>query len=288
MEKIYLITIIFLVISHSYFAQVEYAPLQLGNVWIYENYVGSRGRAEIVDSSFMIDTIKYYGFAFGYNQDIAGLIRLTSDGYFVSKQDSTLPEPLNEYKYYKKNAKVGNFWQVNYGGGAPVTYLVTDSLPAYIFDTVVTAKIVREDFGISDPWDYVWTEEFGKLGKYNWQGEPQHYLIGCVIDGRVYGDTNIVTGVNEFVSEISYNLYQNYPNPFNSSTIISFSIPQGDNVLIEVSNILGEKVRTLVNDYFIAGTHSVRFESENLATGVYFCILRINELVRIKKLLLIK
>lgn len=292
MKKILLINMfsIILIFSCSTKAQeIDFAPLQLGNSWVYQHYSGLLIRSEVIDTLLYIDSIKYFGLAEGYAGNDRAL-RLTEENYFVMKEDSSFPEPFNERKYYKKNAQVGDTWQVNYGsgGGGIATYTIIDSGPAYIFNTVVTANILRVDFGISDPWDHTWTEEFGLLSISNWWGETIIFLKGCVILGEVFGDTTFITGVNEFVSEISYNLYQNYPNPFNSSTVINFTIPSSDDVLLEVYTILGEKIKILIDDFLTAGNHSVRFEADNLSTGVYLYVLRTNKLVQTKKMLLIR
>jgi len=68
---------------------------------------------------------------------------------------------------------------------------------------------------------------------------------------------------------VAYNLYNNYPNPFNNSTIIKFDLPSESKVKIELYNILGEKIQTLRDETFSAGTHTVQFNAENLASGVY-------------------
>ncbi|MFZ0455261.1 MAG: plastocyanin/azurin family copper-binding protein [Ignavibacteriaceae bacterium] len=73
-----------------------------------------------------------------------------------------------------------------------------------------------------------------------------------------------------------YSLKQNYPNPFNPSTIIEYSIPQQSYITLEVYNILGSKVETLVNKEEDAGNYKIEFNSqktvnnEPLASGLYF------------------
>ena len=270
----------------NYYAQ-GFAPLQLGNVWVYDYGNGILGRAEIVDSSFFIDSIKYFGVAAGYfGNDRA--VRLTEEDYLVMKEDSTFPEPLNEWIYYKKNAMLGDTWQVNYGHPVPAIYTITDTFPAFTFDTLVTGKLLNENFGLVE-WDYVWTEEFGQLAQLNWLGEVQYYLKGCVINGKVYGDTTfIVVSVDDITSLLSYELFQNYPNPFNSSTIISFTIPGLSNVLLEVYNLLGEKIVTLIDEPLNAGKHSVHFEADDLPSGIYFYVLKEAKHIQTKKMLLIR
>ncbi len=203
------------------------------------------------------------------------------------KEDSSFPEPLNERIYYKKNAQIGDTWQVNYGGTYPAIYTITDTIPAYIFDTLVTGKHLNENFGLVE-WIYSWSEEFGKLAKFDWQGETQHYLVGCVIDGILYGDTTLVTDVNDFDLDFSYNLYQNYPNPFNFSTNIRYSIPQSGRVSIKVFDLIGREVVTLLHSYQESGIYDVIFQADGLASGIYFYTLTSGNFMDTKKLILLK
>jgi hypothetical protein len=65
-------------------------------------------------------------------------------------------------------------------------------------------------------------------------------------------------------------LRQNYPNPFNPSTLISFALARTSDVRLDVFNLLGQKVRTIVNTRLNAGVHSVTFEAGDLESGMYF------------------
>jgi subtilase family serine protease len=73
---------------------------------------------------------------------------------------------------------------------------------------------------------------------------------------------------------VAYNLYQNYPNPFNPATLIKFALPFNSNVKIEIYNILGERVRELLNEQKPAGYYEVNFNSTGLASGVYLYLLQ--------------
>lgn len=88
------------------------------------------------------------------------------------------------------------------------------------------------------------------------------------------------------------NLSQNYPNPFNPSTVISYNVTDNANVSIKVYDMTGREVRTLVNSFQNAGTYSVNFNATNLASGIYFYVLRVNsgsmEITKTMKMILTK
>lgn len=86
-----------------------------------------------------------------------------------------------------------------------------------------------------------------------------------------------------------FGLSQNYPNPFNPSTNINYALPTSADVSIDVFNVLGKKVASLVNQKKAAGKHAVQFQATNLASGVYFYTLRIDgKVLKSQKMLLIK
>lgn len=102
--------------------------------------------------------------------------------------------------------------------------------------------------------------------------------------------TNIVEafignfGIKDFALE------QNYPNPFNPATKIKFSLPADEFVKIEVFDILGNQVATLINDFKQAGTYETDFNASefNLTSGVYFYKMSAGKFISSRKFLLIK
>ncbi len=115
-------------------------------------------------------------------------------------------------------------------------------------------------------------------------------------DNPTIGSENgVVTSVKENVTGVptGFNLAQNYPNPFNPTTQIKYTTAQTGRTKIEIFNILGSKVRTLVNEVQPAGTYSVRWNGKNdgntlVASGVYIYRLRAGGFVDMKKMLFLK
>ena len=83
-------------------------------------------------------------------------------------------------------------------------------------------------------------------------------------------------------------LAQNHPNPFNPSTVIRFGLPTGAHVTIKVNNLLGQEVRTLVDEFLVAGTHQITFRADGLPSGMYLYRMQSGSFIATKKLVLIK
>ncbi|MEI7484895.1 MAG: T9SS type A sorting domain-containing protein [Ignavibacteriota bacterium] len=90
----------------------------------------------------------------------------------------------------------------------------------------------------------------------------------------------------------TYTLYQNYPNPFNPVTKIAYDIPKDAKVKLVIYDILGREMKTLVNNEFrSAGKYITEFNGSNLASGIYFARILVNEgkdFISVKKMVLLK
>lgn len=94
-------------------------------------------------------------------------------------------------------------------------------------------------------------------------------------------------------SPSDYALKQNYPNPFNPETTIEYSLPASGRVTLNIHTILGQKVRTLVNDHQATGVYKVRWDGKddlgrNLASGVYVYRIQTGNFVQSRKLVLLR
>ena len=83
-------------------------------------------------------------------------------------------------------------------------------------------------------------------------------------------------------------LGQNYPNPFNPSTQIVYALPVASHVSIDVFDVTGRKIATIVDGFRNAGHHSISFNGSSLASGIYLYRIRSDESVQIKKMMLVK
>ncbi|MFH0733754.1 MAG: choice-of-anchor A family protein [bacterium] len=121
--------------------------------------------------------------------------------------------------------------------------------------------------------------------------ESNSIVVGTA-DGVVFSRPAVVVGVkdNEITNPVTFALNQNYPNPFNPSTIISYQIPNNSMVKMEVFDILGRVVKTLVNEYQNQGTYKINFNTVELglSSGIYFYRITTDFNNSVKKMILIK
>jgi len=110
-------------------------------------------------------------------------------------------------------------------------------------------------------------------------------------DGDVYWYENaLVDGYEKNVkfTPFIFSLSQNHPNPFNPSTTIVFDLPKSSNVTIEVYNVAGQKIQTLLNKKMQAGNHQVEFYAKDLSSGLYFYRIEAGEFQDVKKMILLR
>jgi hypothetical protein len=128
-------------------------------------------------------------------------------------------------------------------------------------------------------------------------GDPNGPLDpdGTTADIGAYYYPNSVDIDDDFdgVLHYSFELSQNYPNPFNPVTTIEYNLPRRSSVRIDIYNLLGQRVRTLVDREESAGSHTTTWDGTNAAgeavsTGVYFYRFQAGDRVEMKKMLMLK
>ncbi|BDQ03630.1 T9SS type A sorting domain-containing protein [Ignavibacterium sp.] len=261
-------------------------PLSLGNSWVWEGENGTRHKVTIIDSGVVFNGKRYFTSGSG---SYARYDDSDSIYYYVNMIDS------QEVAYYKKG--INTYDTINFlYYGLPSFFYLESEIPAIVFDSLVTIKWVSYDyFGLVRN-DRLWTEEFGMLSERDAvTGTVFSTLLGCVIDGKVYGDT-VTVSVDDYLTEVpnQFKLYQNYPNPFNPTTVISWQSPVGSWQTLKVYDVLGNEVATLVNEYREAGSYKVEFSTgsignaSELPSGVYYYKLSVGNFSDVKKMMLIK
>jgi len=103
----------------------------------------------------------------------------------------------------------------------------------------------------------------------------------------------VVTGKSESLLPESFSLSQNYPNPFNPETVIKYALPEDCYVELDVYNILGQKVKTLVNQYQNAGYKMVHWNGRDdkgneIASGILFYKIKTPKYSETKKMVLLR
>lgn len=115
---------------------------------------------------------------------------------------------------------------------------------------------------------------------------------GWAVDNLEIQDSFTAIGDNDLTPE-RYTLAQNYPNPFNPETTMDFSLAAAGKVRVDIYNILGQKVRTLVNENRAAGLHKIRWDGtgdsgRKVASGVYIYRMTAGDYVSQRKMMLLK
>lgn len=142
-------------------------------------------------------------------------------------------------------------------------------------------------------------------------GVPAGFNYETIVEGAVYtfhrgvlsysfGNYKLIPESPDDIGEIvgvaneddelpfAFTLQQNYPNPFNPTTSIQFAVPASGQVTLEVFDILGRAVNTLVDGVVNAGEHTIEFDAASLPSGMYLYRLSAGEKVTTKKMLLLK
>ena len=241
------------------------------------------------------------------------VIQSTSDGgYIVSGY--TLDQTFGMQGYLVKvDDKGQEQWAKSYGG-EHVDYF--SSVVQTADNGYLAVGSINQYFSIQHTYDDIWLEKTDSQGNEQWRKrlggalnddgydviktkEGGYAIIGITssyssVDKIYFTEMDIdssATGVKEtegIAMPKQYSLSQNYPNPFNPSTTIRYQIPKSGYVELKVYDLLGNEVKTLVNEDKPAGQYSVKFNANNLSSGVYFYRIVSGNYTSVKKMLLLK
>jgi hypothetical protein len=188
------------------------------------------------------------------------------------------------------------FWVINDGDGIDRFALEVSSAGGWVVELMVPSTTVHVAVG-----DSVEVEARTLVPGTALPGDTDVMtLTATSLDGITSDDGSVLTEAeassvgdyDPFVPGV-FNLHQNYPNPFNPTTHIEFSLERAGNVKLEVYNVLGQKISTLIDEYFDAGTHGAEWDGTSdggleVSSGIYFYRLTSDEVSRTRKMVLMK
>ena len=131
----------------------------------------------------------------------------------------------------------------------------------------------------NSPKNYSFEDKNVSAGKYSYR------LKQIDNDGQFEYSKSIEV---EFGTPKKFELSQNYPNPFNPTTTIRFDIPEPSNVKLTLFNILGQEIKTLVNEFKESGIHTLNFDASDLNSGMYIYKLEAGSFTQTRKMTLVK
>jgi hypothetical protein len=289
----------------------NYYPLAIGNSWTYYYINYPQGpiynyKETVIGTNTMNNHLYYIIMTtFGYPRaPLTENRRIDSATYNIHIYATTnyCPWLVNEITRDSLRARLGDSskYSCNY------YYRCTDTSTVNIFGLTKRKKFFEYSNYFEGAENRTFAKDFGLVSytTYGVQFMITRTLIGCLVNGIVYGDTSLV-GVNTISSEIPehFSLSQNYPNPFNPITKIKFDIPtplnppfnqRGDErsgggfVRLTIYDVLGQEVTTLLNEQLQPGSYSVDWDASNYPSGVYFYKLETEIYSQTKKMVLIK
>ncbi len=158
-----------------------------------------------------------------------------------------------------------------------------DNNVGFIKSTIRPDATKGNQLSTSLPGGYTWTDNDNLL--FTIKGSNDEILL----DGTIPLNTGNVTDVNDSAGlPSSFNLDQNYPNPFNPTTVISYQLSANSDVKLNVYDVLGQEVATLVNGQQNAGTYNITFDASNLPSGLYLYRFEAGLFIETRKMILVK
>jgi hypothetical protein len=199
--------------------------------------------------------------SFGTVAALPGAVALVSPANLA-----TVPADNVQLVWHAGQPVVTKYW-LDYAVDAQFQFVISDST---ITDTVKNLGSLIADV------TYYWRVRAGNASGWGPYSEVWSFIAQPVgVKDRPEIPSNFV-------------LAQNYPNPFNPATTIEFGLPQASDVRIELYNLLGERLLTIVEGVRSAGYHTVRFDAGQLSSGLYLYRLSAGTVSIVRKMMLVR
>jgi hypothetical protein len=168
---------------------------------------------------------------------------------------------------------------------------------AYIYGDYCSGKLrmLRYNNGVVSS-DSLLLQKAIAISSFGVDQNNELYVVATAAAGKIwkFNKSPLAVGINENETiPQDYKLIQNYPNPFNPSTVISYSIPQAGFVKLQIYDITGKQIRSLVNTNQQPGKYDISFNGKDdygnsLPSGIYFYTLSSEKFSETRKMLMIK
>lgn len=195
--------------------------------------------------------------------DVSNVIRWYDRVGAVNTQRKSVSASMSSATWYTVKVVVN--------GGAVTVYSGTTNFGTYTWGTTITGSV--------------------GCGYNRSNSDFDNFCVSATISST--GEFAELSGSGAESLPSGFELGQNFPNPFNPTTTISFTLPTASQVSLEIYNLLGQRVRTLVDGPMNAGSHSVMWNAtdqngRSVSSGVYFYRLVAGEQTASKKMMLLK
>ena len=239
---------------------------------------------------------------------------------YYYEDDGIEPYPMDEYYYWLEVLDFGGMTHIYGPTHLVIPNCVLSTFTAQYLNNIPTLYWVTESETDNMGW-FIYrntTEDFtssdkisGMIDGHGTTTQPQDYIYEDAEELQVeqtyyywlesidfagesyiyYPSVHLTIPASVEESPIIYNtltLHQNFPNPFKTSTQISFSLPHPENIKIQIYNLKGQLIQTLLDENKQAGIHILEWNAENSSSGIYFIKLSTKEVSKIQKVILIK
>ncbi len=274
-----------------------------------------------VDSSFYLNfpvrKIKFFNSQFGIgcggHYDYAGVVWITTNGGANWRTVGVSSEPEFAVKFLSAtkilltggdfeygtavvtSTDQGNIWKYDTTGCYGIGRAIAFRTPAEVWIPLSYSQrwAVNIDSGASAHWFCVPAPDSTAVYDADFESPTFGWAVGCrgfLCSGSLMKYNTGVIGISQNTDIVpdKIQLYQNYPNPFNSSTVIKYYLPQNADVEIKLYDVAGREVKYITQNNISKGYHSIVFDAENFASGVYFYKITSGVFSEFKKMVLIK
>ena len=270
----------------------NFTPFQIGNRWQYEGYefnydsTWSTGfvESEVIGDTIMSNGLKYYIIDYIplFGETFARIDSANQILFFYNELYGYYECDNNEWDYIDYSFLDSAYWNdcTNNLADLHTTELFIESLndtfPSIVVDHwgSETQTIFSKNIGI--------TNVSVSLGG----GSVYYKLIAATINGVQYGEYVSISNQENLPNEIV--LHPNYPNPFNPTTTIRFSVGRQQAVSLQVFDITGRLIETLIDGKMEPGTHEIIWDAQSYSAGIYFLQMTSGRNRQVQKLILLK